>query len=274
MVLLMNVGCIELENKAMKEIDSEQQPQEEQQERRQQEQQEQEQEQQEQQSQQSIGDDLQDSSRTSTTSTPMSSFMAPNTDGKQELYRSPDSKIPDGFKHNDETATAGDTDQADEASDGVSKVYRPLSPNDDDNSNGSNENNNEIKMVREDHPDLSVSNNTVGASHEIISRRKNEAGDSSQTAAGLLAIPQSSVVAKKRKQTKYKKAPQAPRRFKSAYMFFSTDKHRAIRAELTSQGKAEKVRVNTRARVCMCRCGCAARETIDTAASRLVPDSY
>lgn len=29
--------------------------------------------------------------------------------------------------------------------------------------------------------------------------------------------------------TKYKKAPQAPRRFKSAYMFFSTEKHKEIR---------------------------------------------
>lgn len=31
---------------------------------------------------------------------------------------------------------------------------------------------------------------------------------------------------------KYKKAPQAPRRFKSAYMFFSTEKHRLIRSEM------------------------------------------
>jgi hypothetical protein len=33
---------------------------------------------------------------------------------------------------------------------------------------------------------------------------------------------------------KYKKAPQAPRRFKSSYMFFSTKKHKEIRAELTA----------------------------------------
>ena len=31
---------------------------------------------------------------------------------------------------------------------------------------------------------------------------------------------------------KYKKAPEAPRRFKSSYMFFSTVKHKEIRAEL------------------------------------------
>ena len=35
---------------------------------------------------------------------------------------------------------------------------------------------------------------------------------------------------------KYKKAPQAPRRFKSSYMFFSTKKHKEIRAELTKKG--------------------------------------
>jgi len=41
---------------------------------------------------------------------------------------------------------------------------------------------------------------------------------------------------------KYKKAPQAPRRFKSSYMFFSTTKHKEIRAELTAKGEG-KVRV-------------------------------
>lgn len=45
---------------------------------------------------------------------------------------------------------------------------------------------------------------------------------------------------------KYKKAPQAPRRFKSSYMFFSTEKHKAIRKELTEKegGENEKVSVS------------------------------
>lgn len=34
---------------------------------------------------------------------------------------------------------------------------------------------------------------------------------------------------KKKQQIKYEKAPLAPRRFKSAYMFFSTEKHKSIR---------------------------------------------
>mmetsp|Transcript_35912 Transcript_35912/g.41027 ORF Transcript_35912/g.41027 Transcript_35912/m.41027 type:complete len:545 (-) Transcript_35912:415-2049(-) len=38
---------------------------------------------------------------------------------------------------------------------------------------------------------------------------------------------------------KYKKAPQAPRRFKSSYMFFSTTKHKEIRAELTAKGEGK-----------------------------------
>lgn len=46
---------------------------------------------------------------------------------------------------------------------------------------------------------------------------------------------------KKRKRTKYKKAPQAPRRFKSAYMFFSTDKHKEIRQDYNEKGISEKV---------------------------------
>ena len=45
----------------------------------------------------------------------------------------------------------------------------------------------------------------------------------------------------KRAQVKYKKAPQAPRRFKSSYMFFSTEKHKEIRKELTEKGEIEKV---------------------------------
>jgi len=44
----------------------------------------------------------------------------------------------------------------------------------------------------------------------------------------------------KKVKTKYKKAPQAPRRFKSAYMFFSTIKHKEIREELGAKGVAEK----------------------------------
>mmetsp|Transcript_1873 Transcript_1873/g.2283 ORF Transcript_1873/g.2283 Transcript_1873/m.2283 type:complete len:418 (-) Transcript_1873:444-1697(-) len=44
----------------------------------------------------------------------------------------------------------------------------------------------------------------------------------------------------KSSKTKYKKAPQAPRRFKSAYMFFSTTKHKEIREELGAKGVAEK----------------------------------
>lgn len=50
------------------------------------------------------------------------------------------------------------------------------------------------------------------------------------------------VVAKKaKKTTKFKKAPDAPRRFKSAFIFFSTNKHREIRENMKKNGKAEKV---------------------------------
>mmetsp|Transcript_23517 Transcript_23517/g.35573 ORF Transcript_23517/g.35573 Transcript_23517/m.35573 type:complete len:421 (+) Transcript_23517:88-1350(+) len=44
----------------------------------------------------------------------------------------------------------------------------------------------------------------------------------------------------KKSKIKYKKAPQAPRRFKSAYMFFSTCKHKEIREELGAKGTVEK----------------------------------
>jgi len=44
----------------------------------------------------------------------------------------------------------------------------------------------------------------------------------------------------KTSKSKFKKAPQAPRRFKSAYMFFSETKHKEIRAGLGTKGKKEK----------------------------------
>jgi len=39
---------------------------------------------------------------------------------------------------------------------------------------------------------------------------------------------------------KFKKAPDAPKRFKSAFIFFSTDKHKTIRAQLQADGVAAK----------------------------------
>jgi hypothetical protein len=42
---------------------------------------------------------------------------------------------------------------------------------------------------------------------------------------------------------KYKKAPNAPRRFKSSYMFFSTQKHKEIREERTRAGEDPKVSI-------------------------------
>jgi hypothetical protein len=47
-------------------------------------------------------------------------------------------------------------------------------------------------------------------------------------------------------KAKFKKAPQAPRRFKSAYMFYSTLKHKEIREQLSKQ----QVRVGSLATHC------------------------
>ena len=41
---------------------------------------------------------------------------------------------------------------------------------------------------------------------------------------------------------KYKKAPDAPKRFKSAFIIFSAEKHKEIKEKLASQGRVEKVR--------------------------------
>jgi len=47
--------------------------------------------------------------------------------------------------------------------------------------------------------------------------------------------------AAKKKPNKYKKAPQAPKRFKSAFIFFSSAKHPEIRKQLGEKGGTEKV---------------------------------
>lgn len=44
----------------------------------------------------------------------------------------------------------------------------------------------------------------------------------------------------KKQPAKYKKAPGAPRRFKSAFIFFSTQKHKEIRSQLGEKGSKEK----------------------------------
>jgi hypothetical protein len=46
----------------------------------------------------------------------------------------------------------------------------------------------------------------------------------------------------KKLSTKYKKAPDAPKRFKSAFIIFSAEKHKMIKKDLLEQGKNEKVR--------------------------------
>jgi hypothetical protein len=42
---------------------------------------------------------------------------------------------------------------------------------------------------------------------------------------------------------KYKKAPDAPKRFKSAFIIFSAEKHKEIKDNFAKEGRSEKVRV-------------------------------
>lgn len=44
-------------------------------------------------------------------------------------------------------------------------------------------------------------------------------------------------------RVRFRKAPGAPRRFKSSYMFFSTERHKSIREGLEKEGRKEKVKV-------------------------------
>ena len=40
---------------------------------------------------------------------------------------------------------------------------------------------------------------------------------------------------------KFKKAPDAPKRFKSAFIIFSAEKHKEIKSDLSKEGRSEKV---------------------------------
>jgi hypothetical protein len=46
---------------------------------------------------------------------------------------------------------------------------------------------------------------------------------------------------KAKKATKYKKAPEAPKRFKSAFIIFSAEKHKVIKKDLLEDGKTVRV---------------------------------
>ena len=65
--------------------------------------------------------------------------------------------------------------------------------------------------------------------------------------AGINAVSKAlnaanSAAASNKSGPKYKKAPDAPKRFKSAFIIYSAEKHREIKEELISQGRTEKVR--------------------------------
>ena len=65
--------------------------------------------------------------------------------------------------------------------------------------------------------------------------------------AGINAVSKAlnaanSAAASNKSGPKYKKAPDAPKRFKSAFIIYSAEKHREIKEDLISQGRTEKVR--------------------------------
>lgn len=66
-------------------------------------------------------------------------------------------------------------------------------------------------------------------------------GDSEIVKATQKSVKKNAVESKSKAGGKYKKAPGAPRRFKSAFIFFSTEKHKEIRQGLGLDGAKEKV---------------------------------
>jgi hypothetical protein len=69
------------------------------------------------------------------------------------------------------------------------------------------------------------------------------AADTTMLTAGIAAASRAMNAANAAKGggPKYKKAPDAPKRFKSAFIIFSAEKHKAIKDDLIQQGRTEKV---------------------------------
>ena len=57
----------------------------------------------------------------------------------------------------------------------------------------------------------------------------------------ITPAPQTKKKKKAKRAIKYCKAPQAPKRFKSAFIFFTMARHGEIRKKLESEGAADKV---------------------------------
>jgi hypothetical protein len=68
------------------------------------------------------------------------------------------------------------------------------------------------------------------------------AGDFAQLPGANLPIPKGPTIPNP-SAPKYKKAPDAPKRFKSAFIIFSAEKHKEIKSEMAKQGRTEKVRI-------------------------------
>ena len=59
----------------------------------------------------------------------------------------------------------------------------------------------------------------------------------------IIAPPPPPPTGKATQVPKFKKAPDAPKRFKSAFIIFSAEKHKEIKENFAKQGRAEKVSV-------------------------------
>ena len=79
---------------------------------------------------------------------------------------------------------------------------------------------------------------------EAMMMQAADGGGGAGVAAGMPSSAQATAAAKG-VSPKYKKAPDAPKRFKSAFIIFSAEKHKEIKEDFAKQGRMEKVRVSS-----------------------------
>jgi hypothetical protein len=79
----------------------------------------------------------------------------------------------------------------------------------------------------------------LDANNLDASNQCNSSGDLESKVAALSGNP--SLVLPKKIVTSLKKAPNAPKRFRSSYIFFSAEKHKEILAQMGDKGVEEKV---------------------------------
>ncbi len=105
------------------------------------------------------------------------------------------------------------------------------------NDTAGNQNDNSIDKCEEIQERNSKAEKTQN--EQLTYLESNAHSQDNQTAKSAASTNVATMV--RRTNSSLKKAPEAPKRFKSAFIFFSAEKHKEIRAQMGDKGRVEQV---------------------------------